>query len=73
MKRFIFAAAVAASTAPALAANVGVSVVFGQPGYYGHIDIGNFPQPPGVRVERVVRPRIAASTITGGIPATALP
>jgi len=31
--------------APALAADVGVSVTIGQPGFYGTIDIGNYPQP----------------------------
>lgn len=45
MKRFICAALLAAATAPALAADVGVSISVGQPGFYGHIDIGNFPQP----------------------------
>jgi len=54
MKRFIFAAVVAASTAPALAANVGVSVTVGQPGYYGRIDIGNFPQPQLIYRQPVV-------------------
>ena len=37
-------AAVAAST-PALAADVGVSISVGQPGFYGQIDIGDVPQP----------------------------
>lgn len=32
-------------TVPALAADVGVSVSIGQPGFYGRIDIGNHPQP----------------------------
>lgn len=36
-----------ASTA-ALAADVGVSVTIGQPGFYGHIDIGNVRQAPAV-------------------------
>jgi len=54
MKRFLFAAAVAAATAPALAADVGVSVSVGQPGFYGRIDIGNFPQPQLIYPEPVV-------------------
>ena len=41
----MFAVVIAAFTAPALAANVGVSVTVGQPGYYGRIDVGDFPQP----------------------------
>ncbi|WP_239189788.1 hypothetical protein [Candidatus Nitrotoga sp. HW29] len=45
MKRFLFVAALVIITAPALAANVGVSVNIGQPGFYGRIDIGNYPQP----------------------------
>ena len=47
MKRFLFAAAVAAATVaiPALAADVGVSLNIGQPGFYGRVDIGGYPQP----------------------------
>ena len=46
MKRFLIAAAVAATiTTPALAADVGVSISIGQPGFYGQIDIGDYPQP----------------------------
>ncbi|MBA4709912.1 hypothetical protein [Aquitalea aquatica] len=32
--------------APALAANVGISVNIGEPGFYGQLDIGNYPPPP---------------------------
>lgn len=47
MKRIFFAAAAAAIFAvPAQAADVGVSISVGQPGFYGQIDIGSFPQPP---------------------------
>lgn len=47
MKRLLIAAAIAVTTinTPALAADVGVSVSIGQPGFYGQLDIGNFPQP----------------------------
>lgn len=47
MKRFLIAAAVAAATlaTPALAADVGVSVNIGQPGFYGRLDIGDYPRP----------------------------
>lgn len=52
MKRLIIAAAVvvAAVSTPVLsptvmAADVGVSVSIGQPGFYGRIDIGGYPQP----------------------------
>ena len=46
MKAFLFAVAMAATIAPpASAADVGVSISIGQPGFYGHIDIGNLPSP----------------------------
>ena len=50
MKRFLFAAALAVATATsitttALAADVGVSISVGQPGFYGRLDIGDYPQP----------------------------
>jgi hypothetical protein len=45
MKKLIATAALALATVPALAADVGVSVTIGQPGFYGHIDIGGYPQP----------------------------
>lgn len=50
MKRFLIAAAIAATTVttPALAADVGVSVSIGQPGFYGQIDIGDYYPPPQV-------------------------
>ncbi|HQY27846.1 MAG TPA: hypothetical protein PK787_03580 [Burkholderiaceae bacterium] len=52
MKRFLFAAALAA--APALAAEVGVSIGIGQPGFYGRIDIGQFPHPAVIYAEPLV-------------------
>ena len=45
MKRLLFAAALAVATVPALAADVGVSISIGQPGFYGQIDIGGYPPP----------------------------
>jgi hypothetical protein len=47
MKTLILAASVLALSlcAPAYAADVGVSVSIGQPGFYGCIDIGGYPQP----------------------------
>jgi hypothetical protein len=62
MKRFLFAAvaAVAATVAaaPAFAADVGVSVSVGQPGFYGRIDIGNAPQPQLVYSQPVLIQRV---------------
>ena len=47
MKRLILAAIVVAASmsAPAFAADVGVSVSVGQPGFYGRLDIGGYPPP----------------------------
>ncbi|OIQ88173.1 hypothetical protein GALL_299450 [mine drainage metagenome] len=47
MKHFLISAAIAAMTmiAPAYAADVGVSVNVGEPGFYGRLDIGDFPHP----------------------------
>lgn len=47
MKRFLIVAALAAATlaSTAQAADVGVSVSIGQPGFYGRLDIGGFPAP----------------------------
>ena len=45
MKRFIVALVFAIYFIPASAADVGVSVSIGQPGFYGRIDIGDYPYP----------------------------
>jgi hypothetical protein len=45
MKHFLIVAALVTIAVPALASDVGVSVSIGQPGFYGQIDIGNYPQP----------------------------
>lgn len=55
MKQLLIAAAVVAATiTTAHAADVGVSVTVGQPGFYGKIDIGNFPQPQVINVRPVI-------------------
>ena len=54
MKRLLFVAALAAATAPVLGADVGVSISIGQPGFYGRIDIGNFPQPMVIYPQPVI-------------------
>jgi hypothetical protein len=48
------AATAAALAAPAPAADVGVSLSIGQPGFYGRIDIGHDPRPPVLYAEPVV-------------------
>lgn len=56
MKRFLIAAAIAAATlsTTAQAADVGVSVSIGQPGFYGRLDIGGFPPPVLLYPEPVI-------------------
>jgi len=58
MKRFLIAAAIVSATLtmPALAADVGVSVSIGQPGFYGRIDIGDYPYPQPLVIYR--QPRV---------------
>ena len=54
MKPFLLAAALATLMGSALAADVGVSVNIGQPGFYGRIDIGQVPQPQVIYAAPVV-------------------
>ena len=62
MKRFLIAAAVVSASliTPAFAADVGVSVSIGQPGFYGRIDIGDYPYPQPQVIYR--HPRIVERT-----------
>ncbi len=48
------AALLALAAAPAAATDVGVSIGISQPGVYGRIDIGRFPQPQVVLAQPVV-------------------
>lgn len=54
MKRILSAAALLMAVGPALAADVGVSVTVGKPGFYGSIDIGDVSRPRTVNVEPVI-------------------
>ena len=45
MKRLLLAAALAVSIAPASAADIGLSLSIGEPGFYGRIDLGDYPPP----------------------------
>lgn len=60
--KFLIQAAVAVSAVfsfSAVAADVGVSISVGQPGFYGQIDIGNFPRPQLVYAQPlVIRPPV---------------
>lgn len=65
MRSWITAAATAAATmsmwsVPAAAADVGVSVQISQPGVYGRIDIGRFPQPQVIVAQPVIVTRPVA-------------
>ena len=54
MKRFLLSSLVACCAVPSWAADVGVSLSIGEPGYYGHIDIGDYPRPALVYAEPVI-------------------
>lgn len=54
----VLAATSAAGTLPALAAEVGVSVSIGQPGFYGHVDIGGYPRPQLIYRQPVLVERV---------------
>ncbi len=60
MKRLLFAAVLAAASAPVFAADVGVSISVGQPGFYGRIDIGGYPQPQVIYSQPVLVERVPA-------------
>ena len=54
MKRILCTASLLLAAAPLMAADVGVSVSVGQPGFYGTIDISNYPRPQVIYAEPVV-------------------
>ena len=54
----VLAATSAAGTLPVLAAEVGVSVSIGQPGFYGHVDIGGYPRPQLIYRQPVLVERV---------------
>lgn len=54
MKKLLAAAAVALASAPALAADVALSMSVGEPGFYGSIDISNYPRPSLVTAQPVI-------------------
>ncbi len=58
MKRLLFAAALALTASPLFAADVGVSISVGQPGFYGRLDIGGFPQPQVIYRQPIVVERV---------------
>ena len=56
MKRLLsaFALSVTVTTFPAVAANIGLSVQLGEPGFFGRIDIGGAPAPEVIYPQAVV-------------------
>jgi uncharacterized protein YcfJ len=63
MKRVLLAAAVMACACTALAADVGVSVSVGQPGFYGRIDVSTMPPPPLVYREAMIIEPVPAGIV----------
>lgn len=59
MRRQLFALLLAATIVPAWAADVGVSVNVGQPGFYGRIDIGNVPPPQVIYAQPIIVQHVA--------------
>ena len=59
MKRQTFLLLLATAVMPAWAADVGVSVTVGQPGFYGRIDIGNVPPPQVIYAQPIIVQRVA--------------
>ena len=64
MKRFLLAASIATAAlcTPALAADVGVSVSIGQPGFYGRLDVGGFPAPALIYRQPMMVRQVAMET-----------
>jgi hypothetical protein len=63
MKKQLIALGLAAVAFSASAADVGVSVSVSQPGVYGRVDIGRFPQPELVVAQPVVIQRPAVAVV----------
>jgi hypothetical protein len=60
MKKILCAALFTVASTGAFAADVGVSITVGDPGFYGRIDLGNVPRPQVIYTNPVIieRPRI---------------
>jgi hypothetical protein len=63
MKRSLLILLLAATAAPAFGADVGVSINIGQPGFYGRIDVGNYPAPQLVYAEPIVIQRMPVGVV----------
>ena len=54
MNHMLIAAGAFAAATTAFAGDVGVSITVGQPGFYGRIDVGNYPPPVVIYSQPVV-------------------
>jgi len=54
MRGILLAAALSVATVPVLAADVGVSISVGEPGFYGRINIGDVPEPEVIYADPVI-------------------
>lgn len=61
MKRFLLGSAMAIAAAAASATDVGVSVRVGEPGFYGRLDLGSFPEPQVIYSRPVIIERAPVS------------
>lgn len=72
MKRMLWALSVYIVASAASAADVGVSISIGQPGFYGQIDIGDFPRPtlllPQPVIIQPVRPGVVVAPVYLHVP-----
>lgn len=58
MKRLLWAVAMIATVTPILAADIGALLTIGQPGLYGRLNIGGYPQPVVIYQQPVVIERV---------------
>jgi hypothetical protein len=65
MKKLLVSLLAAAAAAPAIAADIGVSIEIAQPGVYGRIDVGRFPQPRVILPQPVIiePPRVVVQPV----------
>ncbi|HXF47142.1 MAG TPA: hypothetical protein VNK91_13585 [Burkholderiaceae bacterium] len=63
--RKLIVSLLAAAVAPAMAADIGVSIEIAQPGVYGRVDIGRFPQPAVILPQPVIiePPRVVVQPV----------
>ena len=54
MKKILLASALALASSRLFAADVGVSISVGEPGFYGRIDIGDFPGPEVIYAQPIL-------------------